>query len=102
LLATTVLSRVQHKARRFHLCANNRRLYPMQRPRVTCARPSGCNVVNDDVKPTGLESFIDSSIETRRGCPSALEKGGMEIVIEQMQPHDIRRVRGVRQRYEVR
>ena len=56
----------------------------MQRLGMTCARPSGCNVINDDVKPTRLEPLIDGSIETGRGCPPGLKKGGMEIVVEQV------------------
>jgi hypothetical protein len=73
--------RAQHKACRFHLLANGRRLDPMQRLGMTCARPSGGNVVYDDVKPTRLEPLIDSSIEAGWGCASGLEKGGMEIVV---------------------
>src|SRR5690348_14948953 len=55
--------RVQHKACGFHLPANSRRLDPMQRLGMTCARASGCRVVNDDVEPTRLEPLIDGSIE---------------------------------------
>ena len=69
---------------------------------MTCARPSGGNVVNDDVKPTRLEPLIDGLIETGRGCSPGLEKGGMEIVVEQVQPHDIRWSRTLRQRHKVR
>ena len=88
--------RVQHKAGRFHLLANSRRLYPMQRLGMTCARPSRCNVVDDDVKPTRLEPLIDGLIETGRGCPPGLEKGCVEIVVEKVQPYDIRRSRTLR------
>jgi hypothetical protein len=74
----------------------------MQRLGMTCARPSGCNVVNDDVKPTRLESLIDGSIEAGCSCASGLDKGGMEIVIEQVQPHDIQWSRTLPQRHKVR
>jgi len=94
--------RVQYEAGRFHLLANGCRLNPMQRLGVARARPDGGGVVYDDVEPTGLQPLVDSSIEVSRRRASGLDQRGVEIVVEQVQPQDIRWLRGLRHRHEVR
>ena len=94
--------RVQHKSCRFDLLANGCRVDPMQRLGTTCARPSGGNVVYDDVGPTRLQPLVDGSIEVGRRCAPGLDQRGVEIVVEQVQPQDIRWLRGLRHRHEVR
>ena len=52
--------------------------------------PDGGGVIYDDVGPTGLQPPIDSSIEVSRRRTPDLDERGMEIVLEQVQPQDIR------------
>jgi len=59
-------------------------------------------VVYDDVGPTGLQPLVDSSIEVGRRRTAGLDQRGVEIVVEQVQPQDIRWLRGLRHRDEVR
>jgi hypothetical protein len=62
----------------------------MQRLGVARARPNDGGVVYDGVGPTGLQPLVDSSIEVRRRRALGLDQRGVEIVIEQVQPQDIR------------
>nr|WP_197681329.1 hypothetical protein [Afipia sp. GAS231] len=62
----------------------------------------GGGVVYDDVGPTGLQPLVDGSIELGRRRAPGLDQRGVEIVVEQMQPQDIRWLRGLRHRHEVR
>ena len=62
----------------------------MQRLGIARARPDGGSVVNDDIEPTGLESLVDGSIEVGRRRAPGLDQCGVEIVVEQVQPQDIR------------
>jgi len=73
----------------------------MQRLSVAGARPSGGGVVDDDIGPAGLEPFVDGSIEVGRRRAPGLDKLGVEIVVEQVQPQDVRWLRGLRHRHEV-
>ena len=81
--------RVQHEARRLHLLADGRRVDPMQRLRVARARPSCGSVVDDDVDPRGF-SRLDGSIELGRRRAPGLNQRGVEIVVEQVQPQNVR------------
>src|SRR5437868_7842303 len=81
--------RVQYEACRLDLLANGGRLNPMQRLDVARACPSGGGVVYDDVGPTRLQPFEDSSIEVVRCRAPDLDQRGVEIVVEQVQPKDI-------------
>src|SRR3984957_12152818 len=94
--------RVQYEAGRLHLLANIRRLDPMQRLGVARARSDGGGVVHDDVESTGLQPLVDGSIEPGRRRALGLDQRGVEIVIEQVQPQDIRCLRGPRHRHEIR
>jgi hypothetical protein len=59
-------------------------------------------VVYDNVGPTGLQALVDSSIEVGRRRAFRLDQRGVEIVVEQVQPQDIRWLRDLRHRHEVR
>ena len=79
----------------------------MQRLGVARARPCGGGVVDDDVGPTGLQPLVDGSIEAGRRRTLLLDQRRVEIVVEQVQPQDIRwlgirRERGVRGRSTAR
>ena len=74
----------------------------MQRLGVARARPSGGGVADDDVGPTRLKPLVDGSIEVGRCRALVLDQRGVEIVVEQVQPQDIRGLRGLRHRHEVR
>jgi hypothetical protein len=74
----------------------------MQRRGGARARPDGGGVVDDDVAPTGFQPLVDGSIEGGRRRALFLHQRGVEIVVKQVQPQDIRRLRGLRHRHEVR
>jgi hypothetical protein len=74
----------------------------MQRLGVARARSCGGRVINDDVEPARLESIVDGSIEIGRRRAPGLDQCGVEIVVKQVQPQDIRWLRGLWHRYEVR
>src|SRR3984893_6045359 len=93
---------VQYEAGRLHLRTKGCRLNPMQRLGVARARPDGGGVIYDDVGPTGLQPLVDGSIEVSRRRAFSLDESGVEIMVEQVQPQDIRRLRGLRHRHEVR
>ncbi len=93
--------RVQYEAGRLHFLANGCRLNPMQRLGVARARPDGGGVVYDDVGPTGLQLLVDSSIEVGRRRAPGLDQRGVEIVVKQVQPQDIRWLSDLRNRHEV-
>ena len=59
------------------------------------ACPNGGGVVDDDIAPAGLQPFVDGSIEGVRRRPLVLDQRGVEIVIEQVHPQDIRGLRGL-------
>src|SRR4249919_223514 len=88
--------RVQYEAGRLYLLANGCGLNPMQRLGVARARPDGRGVVYDDVEPTGFQPLVDSSIEVSRRRAPGLDQRGVEIVVEQVQPQDIRWLRDLR------
>jgi hypothetical protein len=58
----------------------------MQRLGVARARPDGGGLVYDDVRPTGLEPFVDRLIEQGRRRGPGPDQLGVEIVVEQVQP----------------
>ena len=62
----------------------------MQRLGVARARPDGGGVVYDDVGPTGLQPLVDGSIEVGRRRAPGLHQRSVEIVVEQVQPQDVR------------
>jgi hypothetical protein len=74
----------------------------MQRLGVARARPDGGSVVYDDVGPAGLQPLVDGSIELFRRCALGLNQGGVQIVVEQVQPQNVRCLCGLRHRHEVR
>jgi len=47
-------------------------------------------VVYDDVGPTGLQPLIDGSIELGGRRAPGLDQRGVKIVVEQVQPQDVR------------
>jgi hypothetical protein len=59
-------------------------------------------VVYDDVRPTGLQQPIDGSIEVGRRRALGLDQRGVEIIVEQVQPKDIRSLHDFRYRHKVR
>lgn len=97
-----VAFRVQYEARRPHLGANGRGLNSMQRPGVACTRTGGGDVVDYDVEPTRFEPLVDGLIEAGFGCASGPDKVAMEIVVQQVQPHDIQSLQAFRQRHDIR
>src|ERR1700727_2536642 len=82
--------RVQHETSRLYLLADGCRIDPMQRLRVARTRSCGRGVVDNDVEPTGLDPFVDGSIEVGRRRALTLHQRGVEIVVEKVQPQDIR------------
>ena len=74
----------------------------MQRLGVARARPDGGGVVYDDVRPTGLQPLVDGSIKVGRRRALGLDQHRVEIVVEKMQPQDIRWLHGLRHHHEVR
>jgi hypothetical protein len=65
----------------------------MQRLGGARARTDGGGVVYDNVGRAWLQPFVDGSIEVGRRCALGLDQRGVEIVIEQVQPQDIRWLR---------
>ena len=59
-------------------------------------------MVDDYEEATGLEPVVDGAIEPNRSRAPSLVQCGVEIVIEQVLPHDVRRLRGLRHRDDVR
>ena len=60
-------------------------------------------MVNDRfAPPTGLQPFVDSSIELGRRRAPGLDQLGVEIVVEQVQPQYVRWLGGLRHRDQVR
>ena len=73
----------------------------MQRLGIARAR-SGGGVIDDDIEPARLQPIIDSAIEVGRRRAARLDQCGVEVVVKQVQPQDIRRWRGVQHRHQVR
>src|SRR3546814_13916193 len=86
---------------RLHLLADGSRVDPVQRLGVARARPCCGGVVDDDVGPAGLEQLVHGAIEVGSRRASGPDQRGVEIVVEQMQPQDIRWLRDLGQRQEV-
>src|ERR1700761_5111781 len=59
-------------------------------------------MVDDDIRTTGLQSLVDGWIEVRRRRAPGLDQVGVQVVVEQVQPQHIRRLRDFPHRYEVR
>ena len=68
--------RVQHEARRLHFLTHGGRVDPMQRLGVARARPGDGGVIDNDVKPTRLESIIDGTIEAGRSASARSGQDG--------------------------
>jgi hypothetical protein len=73
----------------------------MRRLGAARVRPDGGCVVYDDVRPSGLQPLLDGSIEGGRRSALGPDQRGVEIVVEQVQPHDVRLLRGLRHRHEI-
>lgn len=74
----------------------------MQRLGNTGARCASGGVVDNDVVPTRLDPIVHGAIEVGRRRVLGLHQRGVEIVVEQVQPQDIRGLRDFRHRHEVR
>ncbi len=74
----------------------------MQRPGLASARPDGGRMVDDDIRATRLQPLVDGSIEVGRRRAPGLDQVGVQVVVEQMQPQHIRRLRDLPHRHEVR
>ena len=74
----------------------------MQRLGVARARPGGGGVIDDNVRPAGFQPLVDGPIEGVRRRALVLDQRGVEIVVEQVEPQDIRGLRDLRHRDEVR
>jgi hypothetical protein len=74
----------------------------MQRLGVARAHPGGGGVVYDNVRPTGLQQSTDSPIEMGRRRALGLDQRGVEIMVKQVQPQDIRWWHDLRYRHKVR
>jgi len=96
LFASRVLSASSTKPAASTSARRAARLNPMQRLGVARARPDRGGVIYDDVGPTGLQPLVDGSIEVSRRRAFSLDESGVEIMVEQVQPQDIRRLRGLR------